>query len=199
MDGQSPNKKKDPGITLPGKKAVVAGVIFCIVVITVVVALVILAQPPVGSTTTPTQTVAATTKTPAVPQGVLQPVGQITTIPQLPPVDFSLEAGPHENCGLTCRQLTPTITNTGTETAHTVCISLVVYNSGGDLIFLNGGPSIRHCVGNIASGESKSERIVINADCGFLASKCLRQTLVLQTQATSDETTIRFPDQLIAV
>jgi len=199
MDGQSPNKKKDPGTTLPGKKAVVAGVIFFIVVITVVVALVILAQAPAGSTTTPTQTVPATTEIPAVPQAVRRPVGQITTIPQLLPVDFSLEAGVQENCGLTCRQLTPTITNTGTETAHNVCISLVMHNSGGDLIFLNGGPSIRQCVGALAAGELKSDPIVINADCGFLASKCLRQTLVLKTHATSDEATIRFPDNLIAV
>jgi hypothetical protein len=117
----------------------------------------------------------------------------------LPPVDFALVAGPQEKCGLTCRQLTPTITNTGTETAHNVCISLVMYNSGGDLIFLNSGPSIQQCVGTLAAGESKSEPIIINADCGFLASKCLRQTLVLKTQATSDETTVRFPDQLIAV
>jgi hypothetical protein len=54
-------------------------------------------------------------------------------------------------------------------------------------------------VGTLAAGESKSEPIVIDADCGFLASKCIQQTLVLKTLATSDETTVRFPDQLIAV
>jgi hypothetical protein len=74
-----------------------------------------------------------------------------------------------------------------------------MYNSGGDLIFLNSGPSIRQCVGTLAAGEWKSEPIVIDADCGFLASKCIQQTLVLKTLATSDETTVRFPDQLIAV
>ncbi len=199
MEIQSPDGKKDSVSTLPGRKVVVAGAILCIVLIVGVVALVVLTQPPPRSTTAHTQAVSPTTKNPAVPQIVRQPVAQAPLVTAQPQVAFALEAGPQENCGLTCRQLTPTITNTGTETAHNVCISLVMHNSGGDLIFLNGGPSIRHCVGNIASGESKSEPIVINADCGFLASKCLRQTLVLQTQATSDETTIRFPDQLIAV
>jgi hypothetical protein len=114
-------------------------------------------------------------------------------------VNFSLEAGPQTSCGLTCRQLTPAITNTGNETAHNVCISLVVYNSGGDIIFLNGAPSIRQCVGNIEGGESKSEPIVINADCGAFASKCLGQTLTLQTTVASEEKTARFPDVAISV
>ena len=199
MDAQSPDAKKGPGTTLPGKKAVVAGAIFCIVVIAGVVALVVLAQSPTGSGATTSPAAVENPSHPAVPQPVRQPDTQPAHDSPVKPVDFSLEAGPQENCGLTCRQLTPTITNTGTETAHNVCISLVMYNSGGDLIFLNSGPSIRQCVGTLAAGESKSEPIVIDADCGFLASKCIQQTLVLKTQATSDETTVRFPDQLIAV
>jgi hypothetical protein len=199
MEAQSPDGKKGPGITLPGKKAVVAGAIFCIVVIIGVVALVVLAQSPAGRTTTSTPAVAENPSRPAVPQPVRQPDTQTAHDSPVGPVDFVIEAGAQEKCGLTCRQLTLTISNTGTETAHNVCISLVTYNSGGDLIFLNGGASIRRCVGPLAAGESKSEPIVINADCGFLASKCLQQTLVLKTQATSDETTVQFPDQLIAV
>jgi len=199
MEAQSPDAKKGPETTLQGKRAVVAGAIFCIVVIIGIVALVVLVKSPAGSGSTTSPAVVQNPSHPAVPQPVRQPVAQAPSVTALPPVDFALVAGPQEKCGLTCRQLTPTITNTGTETAHNVCISLVMYNSGGDLIFLNSGPSIQQCVGTLAAGESKSEPIIINADCGFLASKCLRQTLVLKTQATSDETTVRFPDQLIAV
>jgi hypothetical protein len=199
MGPQSPDRKKGSGRTLPGKKAVVEGAILCIVVIIGVIAFVVLVQPPAGNTTTPTQAVVATTKTPAIPQPVRQSVAQAPSVTARQTVAFALATGPLDNCGLTCRQLAPSITNTGTETAHNVCISLAMYNSGGDLIFLNGGPSIRQCVGTLAAGESKSEPIVINADCGFLASKCLQQTLLLKTLATSDETTVRFPDLLIAV
>ena len=131
-----------------------------------------------------------------IPQANMQPVDNS---PVVKPVDFVIDAGPQEKCGLTCRQLTPSITNTGKKTAHNICISIVLSNSGGDLISLNGESSFRKCIGNIASGESKSESIVINADCGFLASKCLRQTLILKTKVTCDETTVQFPDQIIAV
>jgi hypothetical protein len=114
-------------------------------------------------------------------------------------VDFVIQAGPQEKCGLTCRQLTPSVTNTGTDTAHNVCISIMLYNSGGDLITLNGGPSVTKCIGDIASGESRSEPVTIEADCGLFASKCIRQTLILKTEATCDETTVRFPDKMFAV
>ena len=199
MEAQSPDAKKGPGTTLPRKKAVVAVAIFCIVVIIGIVALVVLVKSPAGSGTTTSPAVVQNPSHPAVPQPVRQPDTQPAHDSPVKPVDFVIEAGPQENCGLTCRQLTPSIINTGTETAHNVCISLVMYNSGGDLIFLNGAASIQQCVGTLAAGESKSEPIIINADCGFLASKCLQQTLVLKTQAMSDETTVRFPDQLIAV
>lgn len=124
---------------------------------------------------------------------------QPTSASQPEPVDFALVAGPQSSCGLTCRELTPAITNTGNRTAHNVCISLVMYNSGGDIIFLNGAPSLVHCVGSIAGGESKSSPVVINADCGIIATKCLGQVLTLQTTVTSDEKTVRFPDQMIPV
>ena len=184
-----------------------AGVIIFVVVLAGVIAGFFLVQSHATSGAPTTPAVVETSPLPAVFQTVRQPDTQPGTQPDtLPaqdspvkPVDFVIEAGSQEKCGLTCRQLTPAITNTGTETAHNVCISLTVYNSGGDLIILNGGSSIRQCIGNIAGGESKSEPIVIEADCGFLASKCLRQTLVLKTEVTCDETTVRFPDQEIAV
>jgi hypothetical protein len=194
-----PIGKKEPESPRSGKKAVMVFVFLFVVVIIGVIAVVVLVQSPAGSGATPSPAVMENPPGPAVPQPVRQPDTQPAHDSPVKPVDFVIEAGPQEKCGLTCRQLTPAITNTGDETAHNVCISLVMYNSGGDLIFLNGRPSIRQCIGNITSGESKSEPIVIEADCGFLASKCLRQTLILKTGVTCDETTVQFPDQMIAV
>jgi len=195
----APPGKKEPGSTRPGKKAVVAFVIIFVVVIIGVIAVVVLVQSPAGSGATTSPAVVENPPHSSIPQPVRQPYTQPACDSPVKPVDFVIEAGPQEKCGLTCRQLTPIITNTGNETAYNVCISLVVYNSGGELIFLNGRPSIRQCIGNITSGESKSEPIVIEADCGFLASKCLQQTLILKSEATCDETTVQFPDQMIAV
>jgi len=177
----TPPGKKEPGSMRPGKKLALALVIILAVVITCVIAAVVLVKSPpsTGSAT--------------VPQPARQPVRDSS------PVNFVIQTGPQVNCGLTCRQLTPTLTNSGSETAHNVCITIVLYNSGGDTIALNGAPSIREYIGDIASGESKSEPVTINADCGFLASKCLRQTLILKTEATCDETTVQFPDRTIAV
>jgi hypothetical protein len=120
---------------------------------------------------------------------------------QLPkqPVDFVLEPSDQVNCGLTCRQLDATITNTGYETAHTVCITLAIHNSRNEIISLNGAPSLRQCVGDIAAGASKTEPITVNADCGAFATKCIGETLTLETRATSDEKTVQFSDQQIAV
>jgi len=100
---------------------------------------------------------------------------------------------------LTCRQLDASITNTGYETAHNVCISVGLHNSRNEIINLNGEPSLNRCIGDIEGGESKTEPITINADCGVFASKCIGETLTLQTLVLSDEKTVRFPDQLIAV
>jgi len=193
-------EKKEPKTTISRKNAVMAIVILLAIVIISVIVVVVLFQSPAGSGATTSPAVVEKSLGPTgsqlVPQANMQPVDDS---PEVKPVDFFIDAGSQEKCGLTCRQLTPSITNTGNKTAHNVCISIVLSNSGGDLILLNGEPSFRRCIGNIASGESKSEPIIINADCGFLASKCIRQTLILKTKATSDETTVQFPDQIIAV
>ncbi len=208
MTPHDPLENKEPVSTLSKKKVMMAIVILIAIVIISVIAVVFLVPSQSGSSTTLSPASGATTS-PAVVENSLGPTGSqlvpqanmqpVDNSPVIKPVDFVIDAGSQEKCGLTCRHLTPSITNTGNKTAHNVCISIVLSNSGGDLISLNGEPSFRKCIGNIASGESKSEPIVINADCGFLASKCIRQTLILNTKATCDETTVQFPDQIIAV
>jgi Na+-transporting methylmalonyl-CoA/oxaloacetate decarboxylase gamma subunit len=115
------------------------------------------------------------------------------------PVDFILLPGDQISCGLTCRQLDASITNIGYETAHNVCITVGLHNSRNEIISLNGKPALQRCIGDIAGGEKKTESIIINADCGMFATKCIGETLTLKTQVTSVEKTIRFPDQVIAV
>ncbi|MGD1004568.1 MAG: hypothetical protein ABR887_04035 [Methanoregulaceae archaeon] len=114
------------------------------------------------------------------------------------PVDFTLDPGTPTNCGLTCRQTTATVTNTGDETAHNVCVVLTVNNSQGEQISLNNEPNIQLCIGDLTGGQSKSEPITINADCGAFETKCIGQTLTLKCQATSNEKTVQFPDQVIS-
>ncbi len=186
-----PPEKKEPGTRLPSKKTLMAiGIIIVIVIIVAILAGGLLKP------ASPNHSSSAAASRTETQQPVSQGAARVT---QQTPVDFVIQTGPQEKCGLTCRQLTPSITNTGTDTAHNVCISVVLYNSGGDLIALNGGPSVSKCVGDIASGESRSEPITIEADCGFLASKCVSQTLILKTEAVCDETTVRFPDKTIKV
>jgi len=128
-------------------------------------------------------------------------IRQLTTFQKTTalPVDFVLQSGVPVSCGLTCRQLDASITNTGHETAHNVCITVGLHNSRNEIIYLNGEPSINRCIGDISGGQKKTEPITINADCGAFATKCIGETLTLQTLVTSVEKTIRFPDQMIAV
>jgi len=127
------------------------------------------------------------------------PIPTIETTQPLQPVDFSLVPSDMTNCGLTCRQLDATITNTGSETAHGVCITLAIHNSKNAVIAVNGNPEFRQCIGDLPGGESKTEPITINADCGAFGSLCIGETLTLETTATSDEKTVKFPDQQVAV
>lgn len=133
----------------------------------------------------------------------IPPSGQVTPRPTpepiKKPVDFILEPADLVNCGLTCRQLTARITNIGDTKAHNVCISLRMLNSRQDVIGLNGGETLSQCIGDLDSHQTKSEPVIINADCGALAYKCLKETLTLETEVTSNEATIRFPDKLITV
>jgi len=114
-------------------------------------------------------------------------------------VGFTLDPGTPENCGLTCRQTTATITNTGSETTHNVCVELSVSNSKGERIFLNNRLTIQRCIGDLASGQSKTEPITINADCGAFGTKCIGLTLILKCRVTSDEKSGQFPDSVISI
>ncbi|OPX71147.1 MAG: hypothetical protein A4E36_00154 [Methanoregulaceae archaeon PtaB.Bin009] len=164
-------------------------------------------QEPLQPTPTPLQTPAegATIMGTTIP--TLSPTTRFTTsatpspspIPQKRPVEFTLDSGTPVNCGLTCRETTATITNTGDEVAHSVCVVLEVFNENGEQIFINSAPSIERCLGDIGGGESRSETITINADCGFLASKCIGHTLILKARATSLERSQAFPDSYIVV
>ena len=153
------------------------------------------ANPPITTSASPHPTPQHPVRSPTPRQSPAPTVQETQRIP----VDFILLPGIQTSCGLTCRQLDATITNSGYETAHDVCINVALYNSRNEVINLNGEGSIRRCVGDIAGGESRTEPISINADCGLFASKCIGETLTLQTRVTSVEKTIRFPDQLIKV
>lgn len=123
-----------------------------------------------------------------------------TTVKQTKkPVEFSLNPGTPTECGLTCRETTATISNIGDEVAHSVCVSLEVFNEDGERIYLNSGPSIQRCIGDLNGRASKTESIRIEADCGFLATKCIGHTLILKGKVTSDEKTQQFPDQIFSV
>ena len=122
------------------------------------------------------------------------------TTPNVPFSFFTLQSG--ETCEL--RTYLPgtgdvTITNTGDETAHNVCITVTLHNSRNEVINLNGVPSLQRCIGELAGGQAKTESISVDADCGAFATRCIGQTLTLQTQVSSDEKTAQFPDQVIPV
>jgi len=191
---------------IPGKKILfLAGVIVAVIIIAAISAYIFFQVPqnsenPVslGTTNSPSQH-RISTQHPEGSQTIRQPTEYTVKEPLKIPVDFALQPGEQTSCGLTCRQLVAAITNTGYETAHNVCITVALHNSRNEVINLNGDLSIRRCIGDIAGGQEKSEQITINADCGVFATKCIGETLTLQTQVSSDEKTIQFPDQLIAV
>ena len=207
-------EQEKPGPGLPEKKnLMIAGIVVALLIIAVIAVIVII-QPPSGKGTAQpavinnftqpekgvslaqTQNVQKTIR-----QTGTQTIRQTPTLQKTPalPVDFVLQPGDPASCGLTCRQLDASITNTGYETAHNVCITVGLHNSRNEIINLNGGPSINRCIGDIAGGQKKTEPITINADCGAFATKCIGETLTLQTRVTSVEKTVQFPDQLIAV
>jgi hypothetical protein len=114
-------------------------------------------------------------------------------------VAFVLVPGDPVSCGLTCREMTAAITNTGYADAHNVCISLTMQNSKGEAIALNGNETLVMCIGDLGAGQQRSEPVTINADCGMFALKCVKETLTLRTVVSSDEITTRFSDTQLAV
>ena len=205
-------EKRGPG--RPGKKnLMIAGVVVALLIIAVIAVVVSIQSPASkgtphsvviknftqlekGVSSAQTQKVQKTLSQTATPT-----IKQTPTVQKnpAPPVDFVLQPGDPASCGLTCRQLDASITNTGYKTAHNVCISVGLHNSRNEIINLNGEPSINRCIGDLSGGQNKTELITINADCGVFATKCIRETLTLQTRVTSVEKTVQFPDQLIAV
>jgi len=196
---------KKPGMHIPQERMVIlAGIVVAGIIIAAVAGFIIFQMPENGKNPAkPTVTMSAsphpTTQHPIRSQTPRPSPGVTVQETQRIPVDFILQPGEQTSCGLTCRQLDATIINSGYETAHDVCITVALHNSRNEVINLNGEASIRRCVGDIAGGQSRMESISINADCGLFASKCIGETLTLQTRVTSVEKTIRFPDQLIAV
>jgi hypothetical protein len=206
--------QKKPGPGLPEKKnLMIAGIVVALLIIAVIAVVVSIqlpagkgtAQPTVIKNFTQTEKGVSSAQTQVLQKTIrhtgTQTIRQTPTLQKTPalPVDFVLQPGDPASCGLTCRQLDASITNTGYETAHNVCITVGLHNSRNEIINLNGGPSINRCIGDVAGGQKKTERITINADCGAFATKCIGETLTLQTRVTSVEKTVQFPDQLIAV
>ena len=202
--GKGPEKQRPDA---PEKKILlVAGSALALVLI-VIIGITVIMQSPSNAETAPPDTV--TTVTQPETENIAQTVHQngmltISETPSLPatpaePVDFILEPGVPTSCGLTCRQLDATLTNTGYMTAHNVCISVSMHNSRDEIIDLNGESTLNRCVGDIHGGQTITEPITLQADCGTFATRCIGETLTLQTWIISDEKTVRFPDQVISV
>lgn len=193
------------------KNMLIAGIMAGILILAVIAILFV--QTPSGNTS-PKSTVITTTPHPtevssSINQKItntIRPTGAqtqkqtsaITVTPSVA-VDFLLQSGNPSSCGLTCRQLDASITNAGYASAHSVCIDVSMHNSKNEVINLNGEASLVRCIGDISAGQTKTEAITINADCGVFATKCIGETLTLRTRITSVEKTVQFPDQLIAV
>ncbi len=194
--------QEKPGPGLPEKKNLMIAGLVVVLLIIVVIAVVFIQLPSGKGYAKPAAIKNITpkiTKT-FLPTGT-QMIRQTPSIQKTPavPVDFILKSGNPSSCGLTCRQLDASITNAGYATAHDVCIDLSMHNSRNEIINLNGDPTLNRCIGDIVGGQTKTESITINADCGVFATKCIGETLTLQTRVSSVEKTVQFPDQLIAV
>jgi hypothetical protein len=204
---KDPEKGQEkPGPGLPEKKTlIVAGIAIALFLIAILVVPVIMQSPSIIKNFTKTEKGLSSTQTTNIPKTVRQT--GIPTIIETPttqataaePVDFILQPGVPASCGLTCRQLDATLINSGYMTAHNVCIAVSMHNSRNEIINLNGDSTLNRCVGDIAGGQTITEPITINADCGAFATRCLGETLTLQTLVISDEKTVQFPDQIISV
>jgi hypothetical protein len=213
VTGDMPGSPEKPGLRVSeNKNMIIAGIVVGFLILAVVAVLFI--QLPSGGKTpesavikniTAHQTTVPSSITPKITK-TIRPTGDQTarqtptkTATPSVPVDFSLQSGTPSSCGLTCRQMDASITNAGYAIAHNVCIDVSMHNSKDVTINLNGEPSLVRCIGDIGAGQTKTEAITINADCGVFATKCIGETLTLKTRITSVEKTVQFPDQLIAV
>jgi len=198
-----PNKK--PGTPTRGKKFwMVTGIIIGTIII-LILGYTISQVPgntespvPPTATNSPPQLHITTISPPGGSPAIRQPDTYVAETSRIP-VDFVLQSGEPTSCGLTCRKLDASIVNTGFETAHNVCITVALHNSRNEVINLNGDAFIRRCIGDLTAGETRTEPLSVNADCGVFATKCIGETLTLQTQVSSDEKTAQFPDQVIKV
>lgn len=82
-----------------------------------------------------------------LPEADVGPRGDATTTPE-PRVDFRLTTGTPTSCGLTCREVSATLENTGTADAHDVTATMTVYSGGEKL------RRTTHRVGTLPAGES---------------------------------------------
>ncbi len=67
-------------------------------------------------------------------------------------VDFALETGEPTSCGLTCREVSATLTNTGNADAHDVTATMTIYSGGQKL------QTETHRVGTLPAGEQVTVR-----------------------------------------
>jgi len=215
-DGSKPpekgQEKPRPGV-IEKKTLMIAGIVIAVSLIAIIAIPIIMRSPPEQGTgqypvvknfTQPERGVSAA-RTVTIPKTIRPAVIPTTREPTIVPtttavaVDFSIQTGVPANCGLTCRQLDAMLTNSGYKTAHNVCITVSLHNSRNEIINLNGESSLNRCVGDVPGGQTITAPITINADCGPFATRCIGETLTLQTQIVSDEKTVRFPDQVISV
>jgi flagellar basal body-associated protein FliL len=205
-------EKSGPGV-MSKKTLIIAGIVIVLFLIAVIAVAVIIqrtseqgtGQSNVIKNFTQPETGFPATRTTIIPNTI--PPTAIMTISvtsvvkpkATEPVDFTIQTGEPANCGLTCRQMDAMLTNSGDSTAHNVCITVSLHNSRNEIINLNGESSLNRCVGDVAGGQTITEPITINADCGPFATLCIGETLTLQTQIVSDEKTVRFPNQVISV
>jgi hypothetical protein len=206
-----PAGQAKPGLTVPeNKNLILAGIVAAVVIIAVIAILFSQSSSDTGTKVlppTPTPTAQKIEVSPSATPKLLTTIRQTptqtippetqTTVPV--PVDFALQSGTPSSCGVTCRQMDASVTNTGYALAHSVCIEVSMHNSRNDIINLNGETTLQRCIGDLPGGQSKTESITVNADCGAFATKCIGETLTLKTKITSVEKTVQFPDQLIAV
>jgi len=100
-----------------------------------------------------------------------------------PRYDYNLITG-NVNC-----ETTATITNTGDETAHNAYAELKAYSSSSDSsLKINGNPSFRKYIGDLAGGQPHPENVNIVIGCLPGCSECL-QGLDLVLTVTSNEKT----------